>query len=144
MSRVVCRVCVYTYTYTTGVSIHLYFFFFSPSQHTQTQHEKKKTSEDAVTSCQPFYTPFESTHKACVEVNFCSRAKKKICCTTVTLCSSNDLRLSHRTLSVPVFCLQTCLCCDAQTRTRWSLFRTDTQRGVLSGLSRERNLRSKI
>jgi hypothetical protein len=30
------------------------------------------------------------------------------------------------------------------SHTRWSLVRTDTQRGVLSGLSRKRNLRSKI
>ena len=30
------------------------------------------------------------------------------------------------------------------SRTRRSLFGTDTQRGVLTGLSRERNLRSKI
>ena len=29
-------------------------------------------------------------------------------------------------------------------RTQWSFFGTDTQRGVLTGLSRERNLRSKI
>ena len=30
------------------------------------------------------------------------------------------------------------------SHTRWRLFKTGTQRGVLSGLSRERNLRSKI
>jgi hypothetical protein len=31
-----------------------------------------------------------------------------------------------------------------KSHTQWRLIRTDTQRGVLSGLSRERNLRSKI
>ena len=33
---------------------------------------------------------------------------------------------------------------SSRKTTRWSLFRTDTQRSVVSGLSRDRNLRSKI
>ena len=100
------------------------------SKCTPAQH-KRKTSEDAVTLYQPLYCVQDREIREVTRViEFYFKKSGRI----------NNERRWHRALNIPTRMYFK----KNEMHTHRSLFRTDTQRGVLLGLSQERNLRSKI